>query len=217
MWTNPLTGMIERRSHQLAVRIEASNASAALEICHFQEERRHLRIFSTFQPLALLLTTAVILTCNIQAQSHAVPVQKLKDSATLSEALDWLTETISGYAAIAVENEKTEGLAIFKGFKVTRIENCTLTLKNEGTYTQTGGAYSYEATLPIAALDSSSSKVFQHVTDYPNINKAYGTWLVKFSTTNRREILRMCCKGPSLEPVTGHFVTFKLHEKEDAR
>jgi hypothetical protein len=176
-----------------------------------------LRKPSTFQSLALLVTTLVILTCNIRAQDHALPLQKLKDSATQSEALDWFTEMISAYAAIVVEDEKTEGMAIFKGFKITQSDQCTLTFKNVGMFTQTRVPYSYEATIPIAALDSSSSKVFQHVTDYPNINKAYGTWLVRLSTRNRQEILRMCCRGPSLEAVKGHLVTFKFQEKEDAK
>jgi len=168
-----------------------------------------------FRSLILLLTAGVILTCNVQAQSQALPLQELKDPATLTDALDWLTETIAGYAAIGVENEKTEGLAIFKGFRLTQSDNCTLTLRNVGTFTQTGVAYSYEAILPIAALDSSSSKTFQYVTKHDNINKGYGTWLVRLSTQNKQEVLTMCCQGS--EVVKGHLLTFKFQEKEEAK
>jgi hypothetical protein len=179
---------------------------------------KRLRAGSVLMMLTLLVGGA---PAGVAQGGAPARLPELKKTATLAEGLEWLGTALLSYTGVGVEEGDT-GIELFKGFTVVRADGCTLSLKNKGTFPETQSPYLFEATLPVADLNPSSSKLRQRVTDFPKINETYGTWVVKFSTKGGAKTARIAAhifsKGSQgTSEFQGPRVVFKFQEKEDAQ
>jgi len=185
--------------------------------------RNELTMMSKQRGFQLIPALAVLifLFTNIQAQSSSPALQELRGNPTLTEALDWVNQAITTYAAVGVyrkEGDKiVSGMSLFKGFKLDHASGCTLYLKNEGIYKETQKTYIYEATIPIADLADSSSRVSFYTSTHPDLDKLYGTWRVSFSTKDNRTTARIYAKDSPQGDFSGSVVEFLFEDKETAR
>ena len=167
------------------------------------------------------LAVLIFLSTNSHAQSSSPVLQELKDSATLTEALEWLNQAITTYAAVGVYKKEggkiVSSMSFFKGFKLDHANECTLYLKNEGVYKETQKAYLYKATIPIADLDDSTGRVSFYTSTHADLDKLYGTWRVSFSTKDNRTTASIYAKDSPQGTYSGSVVSFLFEDKETAK
>ena len=163
----------------------------------------------------------VFLSTNSQAQSSAPVLHELKTNTTLTEALDWLNQAITTYAAVGVyrneDGKIISGMSFFKGFKLDQANGCTLHLRNEGVYKETQKSYLCEAIIPIAELDDSSGKVSFYTSTHSDLDKLYGTWRVSFSTKDNQTTASIYAKDSPQGHYSGSIVSFLFEDKETAK
>jgi len=154
---------------------------------------------------SLLAMSIVFLTSRIATQDKAHLPTELSQSASLSEIVDWLDKTSFPDARVGLKSSDSQGLpsstnpdwqegtpghslVFSQGFRLSGIDGCTLTLRNEDTYLinssknirNSGTHTAAELSVQLDRLSSTKGKVtYRHT---KNFEKAalVGAWRTEY-------------------------------------
>lgn len=199
---------------------------------------------------SLSLVLIGLLSASALAQTNAQPPQRPDQSSSLAEILDWLDKNGLAYARVGVKGSvgklalamadsytatgpigypSATTLNFSQGFKLSKVDACTLTLRNEDAQligkSEIGDKRTHFAVELILPLDQMSDRKGKTISRYTgNLDKAkvFGTWRTEF--TYKGFFSRVLFETSLFAPHTieiqsswiGNKATFTFDDKETA-
>jgi hypothetical protein len=204
----------------------------------------------------LVVVSIALLSPGIFAQNRSQWPSELDQRSSVLEILSWLDKTSLPHARVGVRTSSVPGtdpesigyhtatrqdarppdsLFYSQGFKLVKVDGCTLTLRNEDTKliahstlirdTTPEQHYSAELYVPLYRLSSKKGRAPYRHTNHPEKSRLLGTWRTTFKNNRSREdvVLALALPGRTeklavweAETLTFTFDTKEMSETFDA-